>query len=97
MERACATCGFAPRIRYRSNDYDVVRSFVRSGLGVAAVPRMAHLGRPDLRLVDVAGLTVRRHVEVLTAAERDNPAVSGMVAALKASVAALPDRTPQRK
>ena len=55
LERACALAGFAPRIRYRTSDYDVVRSFVRAGLGVAAVPWLAHTGRPGLRVIDVAG------------------------------------------
>jgi DNA-binding transcriptional LysR family regulator len=90
VERACASAGFAPRIRYRTNDYDVVRSFVRAGLGVAAVPRLAFVGRPDLRVVDAAGLSVRRHVDVLTAAERQTKTATGMLAALKASAAALP-------
>jgi hypothetical protein len=52
---------------------------------------MAYVGRPGLRLVEATGLTVRRHVEVLTTTERHSPAVSGMVAALKASVSVLPD------
>ena len=47
-------------IRYRSNDYDVVRSLVRAGLGVAAVPRLAYLGRVGLRDLDVTGLHLRR-------------------------------------
>jgi DNA-binding transcriptional LysR family regulator len=85
LERACAAAGFSPRIRYRSNDYDVVRSFVRAGLGVAAVPRLAYLGRIGLRDIDVAELQFRRHVETLTMADRHNRAVSGMVDALRAS------------
>jgi DNA-binding transcriptional LysR family regulator len=89
LERACAAAGFAPRIRYRSNDYDVVRSFVRAGLGVAAVPRLAYLGRVGLRDVDVTGLSLHRYVEALTMADRHHPAVTGMVDALRAS--AQPD------
>ena len=85
LERACAAAGFAPHIRYRSNDYDVVRSFVRAGLGVAAVPRLAYLGRVGLRDVDVTGLHLRRHIEALTMADRHHPAVTGMVIALRAS------------
>ena len=88
LERACAAAGFAPRIRYRSNDYDVVRSFVRAGLGVAAVPRLAYLGRVGLRDVDVTGLTFRRHIEALTMADRYHSAVTGMVNALRASAQA---------
>jgi DNA-binding transcriptional LysR family regulator len=89
LERACARAGFAPRIRYRTNDYDVVRSFVRAGLGVAAVPLLAHVGRSDLRVVSAAGLTVRRHVEALTVTERTSPATEGMVGALKAASNAI--------
>jgi len=85
LERACAAVGFAPHIRYRSNDYDVVRSFVRAGLGVAAVPRLAYLGRVGLRDVEVIGLHVRRYVEALTRTDRHNPAAAGMVDALRAS------------
>jgi len=89
LERACAAAGFAPRIRYRSNDYDVVRSFVRAGLGVAAVPRLAYLGRVGLRDIDVTALHLRRHVEALTMADRHHPAVTGMINALRATAQAI--------
>ena len=88
LERACAAAGFAPHIRFRSNDYDVVRSFVRAGLGVAAVPRLAYLGRSGLRDIDVTGLQLRRHIEALTMADRRSPAVTGMVDALRATAQA---------
>ena len=88
LERACAAAGFAPHIRYRSNDYDVVRSFVRAGLGVAAVPRLAYLGRVGLRDVEVTGLHIRRHVEALTMGDRHHPAITGMVKALRAAAQA---------
>jgi DNA-binding transcriptional LysR family regulator len=88
LERACAAAGFAPRIRYRSNDYDVVRSFVRAGLGVAAVPRLAYLGRVGLRDLEVTGLDLYRHIEVLTMADRPHLAITGMVDALRASAQA---------
>ncbi|MFT4164881.1 MAG: LysR family transcriptional regulator [Microlunatus sp.] len=91
VERACAAAGIAPRIRYRSNDYDVVRSFVRAGFGVAAVPRLGFVGRPGLHALQLGDLTLRRHVEVLTPLDRRNPAIDGMIAALHEAVAALPD------
>ena len=90
LERLCAAAGFAPRIRFRSNDYDVVRSFVRAGFGVAAVPRLGFVGRIGLKALDVTDLPLRRHVEILTAADRHGPAVDGMIAALRAAAAALP-------
>lgn len=92
LERACAAAGFTPLIRYRSNDYDVVRSFVRAGLGVAAVPRLAYFGRVGLRDVDVIGLQVHRHVEALTRTDGHNPARAGMLDALRfAAQTALAD------
>jgi len=83
LERLCAAAGFAPRIRF-------VRSFVRAGFGVAAVPRLGFVGRIGLMSLDVTDLALRRHVEILTAADRHNPAVDAMIAALKAAAAALP-------
>lgn len=90
LVRACAAAGFSPRILYRSNDYDVVRSFVRAGFGIAAVPRLGFVGRIGLAALEVADLAVRRHVEVLTVAGRQSPAVDGMIAALRAAVQAIP-------
>ena len=68
---------------------DQIRSFVRAGFGVAAVPRLAYLGRLGLRDVDVTGLPIRRHIEALTMAERRNPATAGMINALRASAHAI--------
>ena len=90
LERVCATAGIAPQIRFRSNDYDVVRSFVRAGFGVAAVPRLGFIGRSGQHALEISDLTLRRRVEVLTPADRRNPAVDGMIAALQSAVAALP-------
>jgi DNA-binding transcriptional LysR family regulator len=89
LERICAAAGFTPLIRYRSNDYDVVRSFVRAGFGVAAVPRLGFVGRSGLQALRVRDLTLRRHVEVLTKADRHSPAVDGMIAAFRAGAAQL--------
>lgn len=89
LERACAAAGFAPRICYRSNDYDVVQSLVRAGLGVAAVPRLAQALRQQARAVALHDLTVRRHVSMLHAPDREGPAGAGMRAALLAAVAQL--------
>lgn len=90
LERSCAGAGFSPQIRFRSNDFDVVRSFVRAGFGVAAVPRLGFVGRIGLQALELSDLTLRRHVEVLTPSERPSPAVDGMIVALKAAAAAIP-------
>ncbi|NLT27132.1 MAG: LysR family transcriptional regulator [Microbacteriaceae bacterium] len=84
LERACATAGFEPRIRYRSNNYSVVASFVRSGLGVAVIPALAALSLSDgeTDTAEIVDLGVRRHVSMLVDRQRGNPAVAALVDAL---------------
>lgn len=90
VERACANVGFAPRIRYRTNDYDVVRSFVRAGLGVAAVPLLGYTPSPGIRAIRASSLGIRRHVSVLSSLRRHSPAIDGMIQALAAAAALRP-------
>lgn len=89
VERACAAAGFSPRITYRTNDYDVIASFVLAGLGVAAVPLLAYSTRSDLTIFSPAELTVRRHIELLTIKGSANPAAEALSNALKAEAAKL--------
>ncbi|MCW2742570.1 MAG: DNA-binding transcriptional regulator, LysR family [Blastococcus sp.] len=103
LQRMCADAGFEPRIGYRSNDYAVIRGFVRSGLGIAFVPVLGHV--PDLGVVSVrpAGMVVQRSVGVLTREGGRNPAVPRVIAALADAARALhepgrglvQERTPQ--
>jgi DNA-binding transcriptional LysR family regulator len=87
LQRVCAEAGFEPRVGYRSNDYDVVRGFVRSGLGVALVPVLGSVPDPGVATGRLAGVDVHRHVGVLTRPAIGNPAVAGVVAALTAAAA----------
>lgn len=85
LERACAAAGFTPVIRYRSNNYSVVASFVRSGLGIAVIPALAATTLADdstdtAQLVD---LTVRRHVHALVAPFARHSAVEHVVETLR--------------
>jgi DNA-binding transcriptional LysR family regulator len=92
LRRMCADAGFAPKVSHRSNDYDVIRGFVRSGLGIALVPVMGHGEDPGVVTARVSGAPVHRHVGILTRTEVGNPAVSGVVAALRNAAAAIHDR-----
>lgn len=92
VERACAAAGFSPKITYRTNDYDVIASFVLAGLGVAAVPLLAYSSRSDLTTVSPTGLSVRRHIELLTVKGSTNPTVEALAAILKAEAANLVSR-----
>ena len=89
LHRMCADAGFEPRITYRSNDYDVIRSFVRSGLGIALVPVLGHVPDPGVVTVRPAGRRAHRYVGVLTREDVRNPAVPGVIAALADSARAL--------
>jgi DNA-binding transcriptional LysR family regulator len=82
LQRMCADAGFQPRITYRSNDYDVIRGFVRSGLGIALVPVLGLVRDPGVITVHPAGMRAHRYVGVLTREDVRNPAVHGVIAAL---------------
>jgi DNA-binding transcriptional LysR family regulator len=90
LQRICAEAGFEPRVSFRSNDYDVIRGFVRAGLGVALVPVLGHVADPGVVVSRLAGVRVHRHVGVLTPRASRNPAVEGVVAALITAAGALP-------
>ncbi|MFP5345752.1 MAG: LysR family transcriptional regulator [Actinomycetes bacterium] len=88
LARACAAAGFAPRIAYRSNDYDVVQGLVRSGLGVAVVPALAHdRSGGSARALPLAGLQLERHVSALSRPESTTAAVTDALAALQEAAA----------
>jgi DNA-binding transcriptional LysR family regulator len=89
LQRICAEAGFEPRVSFRSNDYDVIRGFVRAGLGVALVPVLGHVADPGVVTSRLAGVRVQRHVGVLTPTAIRNPAVEGVLAALITAAGAL--------
>ena len=89
LRRMCADAGFAPKVSHRSNDYDVIRGFVRAGLGVALVPVLGHVADPGVVTSRLAGVRVQRHVGVLTPTAIRNPAVEGVLAALITAAGAL--------
>lgn len=94
LRRACAATGFEPDVNYRSNDYDVIRGFVRSGLGIALIPALGHIGSDDISTARIIDLSVRRHVVALYPPTTVNPAVKGAVTALKAAADEAADNTP---
>jgi DNA-binding transcriptional LysR family regulator len=94
LRRMCAEAGFVPQVGYRSNDYDVVASFVKSRLGIALVPALAHVGHDEVIATRVADVHVRREVIVMDRSSRASPAVTGVVQALQATVRVLAQRMP---
>ena len=86
LERVCAAAGFVPQARYRSNNYSVVASFVRSGLGVALIPAMAAAPLLDgeLGTAKLLDAGIQRHVSALVSAE-GNPALEQLVDFIQAA------------
>jgi DNA-binding transcriptional LysR family regulator len=82
LRRLSARAGFEPQVAFRSNDYDVIREFVRSGLGVAMVPALCGGAIPGTSAVLSDHTDVHRRVNVLHRGEGLNPVVSGFLDAL---------------
>ena len=75
LKRICTGAGFDPAIGYRSNDYDVVREFVRLGLGIALVPALAHVANDGIAAKTITNVTASRHVIALNRSTKRNPAI----------------------
>ncbi|GAA3741895.1 DNA-binding transcriptional LysR family regulator [Spinactinospora alkalitolerans] len=59
VQRMCATAGFAPRIRHRIDNLDVVTSVVAAGRGVGVMPKLAAARRRGVThtpLGDIGGV-----------------------------------------
>lgn len=89
LRRLCAAAGYEPDIAFFSNDYDVVRQFVRSGLGLALVPALTG-GEPDgTRTLDHDHPELRRRTSALHRRDTVNPVVTGIIRALRQAAADL--------
>lgn len=82
LRHAAAAAGFSPDVRHRSNDYEVVRGLVRSGLGIALVPALAADGMTDVPSATIHDLDVRRHVLLVTTPEPITPSLATVLTAL---------------
>jgi DNA-binding transcriptional LysR family regulator len=85
----CAQAGYQPQVDYRSNDYGVIRGFVRSGLGVALVPALAHLPSEGVVATALDGVEARRRITAVHRSATTNPTVTGAVRALRQAAAQL--------
>ncbi len=83
LTRLCAAAGFAPRIAFRSNDYEVVQSLVAAGVGVALVPALGYKALPGTHVMPLRHKPLRRHVHVVHRTANTNPLLSDAVSALR--------------
>ncbi|MET9242643.1 LysR family transcriptional regulator [Nonomuraea sp. NPDC003709] len=95
LRRLCARAGYEPQVDYRSNDYGVIHGFVRSGLGVALVPALAHLPGEGVVATGLDGVEARRRIAAVHRTAAANPAVTGAVCSLRLAAARLEDDLPR--
>lgn len=96
LERVATVDGFRPRVRCRSDHYEVTLALVRAGIGVSLVPTLA--------LRDAGGLVVRsldrpglhREVGVATRRNNPNPIVRAFTACLRAAADELSQEIARR-
>ena len=94
LRRICAQADFNPSVDYRSNDYDVIRGLVRSGLGIALAPALGHIVSEGVEVTRVEDLDVHRHVIALHRAAKVNAAVSSAIRSLQAAADSLSHEFP---
>lgn len=82
LRRVCAVEGFTPQVAYRSNDYGVVRGFVRAGLGIAIVPSLGWEPTPGVVARPLSDVAARRHLFAVFRSAGAQPAVTTVVADL---------------
>ncbi|BCJ42337.1 LysR family transcriptional regulator [Actinoplanes ianthinogenes] len=83
LVRVCAEAGFAPDIRFTTDDFVAVQALVAAGLGVTVLPGLALLAHqnPDVRTV---ALDSRRNVYVAVYGDPpDPPATTALLAHLR--------------
>lgn len=93
---SCAAAGFSPDFVIRTEDYATAQGFVAAGLGVGLMPRLGlRAGHPG---VVVRPVRNPEPVRVISAVARetalDQPALRGLLAALRDAAAADPTDVP---
>lgn len=92
LDRMCAEAGFVPEVSVRSNDYDVIREFVRSGLGIALVPALAHVPADGIVARSLDDVEVRRRVLALHRTTGVGPTARAAVETLAAAAGEVAGR-----
>ena len=94
LAAVCRRAGFAPRLRHRAMDYDVVLAMVAAGLGLGLVSRLALGPVPEQVVLRPLAGGAARHVWLATRpGGQERPAVRHLLAALR-SVAQTPPPAP---
>lgn len=88
LTRLCAAAGFEASVAFRSNNYDVVRELVSTGLGVAVVPGLGHAPSDSVEATRLAQRSAFRRVMALHRSENSNPLLGRTIRSLRSAVPA---------
>ncbi|MGW7753937.1 LysR substrate-binding domain-containing protein [Streptomyces violaceusniger] len=88
LTRLCAAADFEPAVAFRSNNYDVVRELVSTGLGVAVVPGLGHSPSEAVEATRLAEHAAFRRVMALHRRGSSNPLLGTMIGSLRGAVPA---------
>jgi len=93
LVRLCAQNGFAPKIRFASDDYDVIRGIVREDLGLALVPALALGTDRTITMLRMGAGVPRRKVLAVHRAADPNPLIPAAIEATAQAAADFLDWT----
>lgn len=96
LHRLCGQQGFVPHIAFRTNDYDVVRRFVREGMGVALVPELGVQPSAGVRTARIHECSAQRRTIAVHRRVGRSPIAGSALTALVASAAQLALRWDER-
>jgi DNA-binding transcriptional LysR family regulator len=96
LHRMCTSAGFEPRIAHRTDDFDVIREFVRHGLGIALVPALGHVPTAGIASVPLSVAPPTRRVYAVHRRFNENPLLGQLIAALQTGVRLFQDASLAR-
>lgn len=85
LNQVAEHAGFAPQIRHRSDDLDVIRGLVNQGLGIALVPVLSLGIDRSIRLYRLRQVPTHRSVHLVYRATDRNPLIASALASFRAA------------
>ncbi|MGI8310990.1 LysR family transcriptional regulator [Saccharopolyspora hattusasensis] len=82
LEYWCSQAGFAPHVRFETNDFDVIRGIVRENLAIAFVPALALGVDPTITMHRISGRRPRRKIRAVHRSADQNPLLVETIAAI---------------
>lgn len=89
LEHACNRAGFRPKVRCRSDHYEVTLQLVRAGLGIALVPFLGLNHAPGVHVMRLNEPDLERRISTAFRPTNANPLAAQVRAELRAAAAEI--------